>query len=354
MFKKVNLQSVPFFLFFILAFSACNKADLPPDDTTHLREDILNNSANNVCLASYQDLYSKTQQLLTAVNTLNTTTTDVNLDAARQLWKDTRTTWEQSEAWLFGPVSSDNIDPRIDTWPVDFNALDSILSTSNILNEDYVNGLDDALKGFHPIEYLLWGQDGNKTANAFTDREKEYLLALATNINTLAQEVENSWGSGYVNQLALAGNGSTEYATKVDAFSEIADAMAGICEEVANGKIKDPYDQQNPSLEESPFAKNSIADFTNNIQGVLMMYQGNFKVDGKGLEDLVRTYNLGLDNEIKTAHAAAIASLNAITVPFGEAILTQQTQVQNAMTKINTLKDIIENKLLPFVKQYGE
>ncbi len=333
--------------------SSCNKAELPVDNS-QLRENILSNSANNVCLASYQDMYNKTQQLLTAVNTLNTSTTDENLNAARQLWKDTRTTWEKSEAWLFGPVSSDNIDPRIDTWPVDFNSLDSILATTNTLNEAYVNGLDDALKGFHPIEYLLWGQNGNKAASAFTDREKEYLLALATNLNTLAKEVKDSWENGYAQQLESAGNGSTEYATKVDAFSEMVDAMAGICDEVANGKIKDPYDQQDPTLEESPFAKNSITDFTNNILGVMNMYQGNFLKDGNGIEDLVRTYNLSLDNDIKTAHAAAIASLNAITVPFGEAILTQQTQVQNAMVKINALKDILEKRLVPFVMQYGE
>lgn len=341
------------FLISSIFIGACNKADLPVDNST-LRENILSNSARNVGLASYQDMYNKTQQLLSAVNTLNSSTTDENLNAARQLWKDTRTTWERSEAWLFGPVSADNIDPRIDTWPVDFNSLDSILATTNTLNEAYVNGLDDALKGFHPIEYLLWGQNGNKPASAFTDREKEYLLALATNLNTLAKDVKDSWENGYANQLETAGNGSTEYATKVDAFAEIVDAMAGICDEVANGKIKDPYDQQDPNLEESPFAKNSVTDFTNNIIGVMNIYQGNFINDGKGIEDLVRTYNLSLDIHIKTEYAAAIASLQAITVPFGEAILTQKTQVQNAMVKINALKDILEKDLSAFILQYGE
>ena len=130
--------------------------------------------------------------------------------------------------------------------------------------------------------------------------------------------------------------------------------MAGICDEVANGKIKDPFDLQDPTQEESPFAKNSITDFTNNVQGVMDVYQGKFSSNGQGLEDLVRSYNLSLDNDIKTAHAAAIASLQAITVPFGQAIGTQQTQVQNAMIKINALKDVLETKLAPFVLQYGE
>ncbi len=353
MHRKNNLKTCFIALTVLLTFSACTKSINDNVDINQLKTDILNNTANHVCLASYQDMVDKSQQLLTAVATLNTTTTDANLATCQQIWKDIRVTWEQSEAWLFGPVSTDNIDPRIDTWPVDFNALDSILSTSNTLNEAYINSLDDALKGFHPIEYLLWGQNGDKQASAFTDREKEYLSGLATNLNTLCKSVRDSWQNGYAAQLANAGNGSNAYPARLDAFKEIVNGMSGICDEVANGKMKDPFDLQDPSLEESPFSKNSITDFTNNINGIMAMYQGKFSQDGKGLEDLVRQYNLSLDNQIKTAHAAAIASLNAITVPFGEAILTQQTQVLNAMTKINALAKILDNDLMSFVLQYG-
>ena len=130
--------------------------------------------------------------------------------------------------------------------------------------------------------------------------------------------------------------------------------MAGICDEVANGKMKDPFDAQDPLQEESPFAKNSIIDFTNNIKGILAMYQGKFTGDGKGIEDLVRNYNLSLDNEIKTKHQAAMASLQAISLPFGEAIISQPTQVSNAMAKINELAVVLTTKLKPFVQQYGQ
>ena len=262
---------------------------------------------------------------------------------------------EQTEAWLFGPVSVNEIDPRIDTWPVDFNDLEAILGGSASLDEGYIDGLEESLKGFHPIEYLLWGQDGNKTAAAFTAREKEYLLALAQNLDKLCVEVKTSWTSGYTNLLATAGTaGNTEYPTAKAAYETLVDGMSGICDEVANGKMKDPFDLQDPTQEESPFAQNSITDFTNNIKGIMNMYQGKFINDGKGIEDLVRNYNLSLDNEIKTAHAAAIASLQAITDPFGEAIATQQTLVQNAMGKINDLAGILDTKLKPFVQQYGQ
>lgn len=334
-------------------FTACDKNDSGGTDTTELKTEILNDAATVVITPSYEDMFAKASTLSNAVSTLVTTTNDANLTAAREAWKNMRTTWEQTEAWLFGPVEADDIDPRIDTWPVDFNALDAQLASSNQFTESYIDNLPDDLKGFHPIEYLLWGQNGNKTAASFTAREKEYLTGLTDNLKKLSESVKNSWTGGYGNTLKTAGNsGNSDYPTQQSAFVEMVDAMAGICDEVANAKMNDPFESEDPSQEESPFAKNSIIDFTNNIQGILKIYQGSFASDGKGIEDLVRSYNLSLDNEIKTKHATAIAALKAISVPFGEAITTQQTQVQTAMEKINDLASTLEDKLKPFVLQY--
>ena len=178
---------------------ACHKSDDNggSTDVTQLKKDILVDAANTVIVPSYTDLSAKSGQLLTAVQTLNTTTNDDNLANCRNLWKSIRETWEQSEAWLIGPVESDDIDPRIDTWPVDFNDLNAILNGADELNEAYVDGLEESLKGFHPIEYLLWGQDGNKTAAQFTDRQKQFLLALTQNLNSLCADVKSSWAGGY-------------------------------------------------------------------------------------------------------------------------------------------------------------
>jgi predicted lipoprotein len=341
----------------VVFLSACHKADSDngSTDVTRLKKDILSDAANAVILPGYTDLSSKAAQLLAAVHTLNAATTDDNLAGCRSVWRSIRETWEQSEAWLIGPVESDDIDPRIDTWPVDFNELDAILNSNDSLNEAYVNNLEESLKGFHPIEYLLWGEGGNKSAAQFTGRQKEFLLALVQNLNTLCNDVKASWANGYAVNFATAGsNGNVVYPTARSAYEALVDGMSGICDEVANGKIKEPFDAQDPSQEESPFAKNSIIDFTNNIRGVMAMYQGKFTNDGKGIEDLVRHYNLSLDNEIKTKHSGAIASLQAITLPFGEAIISQQTQVTVAMTKINDLAQTLEAKLKPFVQQYGE
>jgi uncharacterized iron-regulated protein len=173
-------------------------------------------------------------------------------------------------------------------------------------------------------------------------------------MQTLSQTLAVSWDAqvsgNYYGTFTSAGTNSI-YPTIKDAYDEMLNAMIGITDEVGSGKIKDPYMAQDPSLEESPFAFNSIKDFTDNITGVQNVYLGKYgSTDGKGLEDLIKPNNLSMDGTIKQKINAAIASLNNITVPFGQAITTQQTQVQNAMTAIGDLKNYLENTVKPYVQ----
>jgi putative iron-regulated protein len=325
---------------------------------TNLNAAVLNDFSANVASAKYNDLQSQVSKLYTQVLALELTKTEANLNTTRQTWRDARKAWEQSEAHLFGPVATENIDPRIDTWPVNFADLDAQLASSNSFTETYIDNLEDALKGFHPIEYLLFGTDGNRTAIAFTQRELEYLKGLTLNLKKLTTDLNSFWDASktdsYYTAVVKAGNGSAIYTSQRAALEELVSAMAGICDEVANGKITEPFLNEDPTLEESPYAKSSIPDFVNNITGVQNVYLGRYAVDGKGLEDLVKKYNLSLDGEIKIKIAAAIAALNNVTEPFGQAIFTQKIQVQNAIDAINDLKDILEGDLMEFVSIHAE
>jgi len=341
-----------------LATSCDDNENASPIDE-QLNSEILVEFSDNVAQAAYNDLSTKTTQLHANVLALTENdATEAELLACQNSWKDARNSWEQTESWLFGPVATEDIDPRIDTWPVNFTDLELQLEGSSEFTSDYINDLEDALKGFHPIEYLLFGQEGNKEAADFTDREFEYLQGLSQNLKELTGELADGWddtaNDSYYHEFINAGVSSTVYETQLSAFEELVNAMAGICDEVANGKIKEPFLAVDPSQEESPFSGNSITDFTNNMKGVQNVYFGKFTTDGKGLEDLVREHNLELDGQLKEKMAAAITSLNNITVPFGEAITAQPLQVQNAIDAINELKDVLETDLLPFVQQHAK
>ncbi|MFM1998706.1 MAG: hypothetical protein RL204_653 [Bacteroidota bacterium] len=335
--------------------SSCKKDPETTEEiiSTDLQREILEEFTSNVAVDIYTELALHTVTLDENILLLVSETSEINLNNCRQNWKDARLAWERSEAFLFGPVATENIDPRIDTWPVNFQDLEGELASSNAFTAEYIDGLQDALKGFHPIEYLLFGQDGNKTASEFTTRELEYLAALSTNLRELTSQLSLGWTSGdtnYSSSFAQAGNGSGVYSTKLSAYEEMVNAMIGICDEVANGKIGEPFLLQDPTLEESPFSANSITDFTNNIKGVGTVYLGKYNADGLGIEDFVREHNLSLDAQIKQELAQCEAALINITMPFGEAITSQQVQVQAAIDAINQLASTLETDLLPLVQ----
>lgn len=342
----------------MLSIVACKKE--PETIDTPLTQDetsvVLRDFTNLVARSVYSDLSGRTEALEASVTLFVQSNSETDLIACKQNWRIAREAWEKSEAFLFGPVATENIDPRIDTWPVNFVDLEGELSGTQGFTTEYVNGLQDALKGFHPIEYLLFGEDGNKTASEFTVREKEYLVALTANLKQLTGDLNHGWSAdnanNYAQHVIAAGSGSEVYDTQLAAYEEIVNAMIGIADEVAGGKMSEPFLAQDPNLEESPFANNSITDFTNNIRGIEAVYLARYSTDGKGLEDLVRTYNLQLDGEIKLRLSSAIAALQNITVPFGDAITQQPVQVQAAIDAITDLKDLLEGELLPLVQQH--
>lgn len=338
--------------------TACKKdpEDTKPVETVVSQQDVINGLSANVNAATYEQLATNSSDLYTAILSFIAAPSAQGLTACKDLWKTARSTWEQSEGFLYGPVASENIDPRIDTWPVNFVDLNAEIAGTHAFTDSYIDGLEDAMKGFHPIEFLLWGENGTKTFDQFTAREKEYLVALAKNLKALTTELAAEWNaantSAFILDFKAPGASNPYYTTSKAVYQEIVNAMAGICDEVAAGKIGEPFLAQDPSLEESPYSKNSIVDFTNNMKSVQNVYLGKFNADGNGLEDLVKKYNLSLDTKIKTQITAAINALNNITDPFGTAITSQASLVQNAINAIETLKTTLEGELLPFVNQY--
>lgn len=154
---------------FTLALAGCSDTTSTGPDR-YDATDLLANVSSQVILATYVDLEAKADAMSAAVATLQATTTDENLEAARDAWRAARRPWEQSEAFLFGPVETDGIDPSIDSWPVNQADLDAVLSSGTPLTKSYIDGLEGTLKGFHTIEYLLFGSGSGKTAADLTDR----------------------------------------------------------------------------------------------------------------------------------------------------------------------------------------
>jgi predicted lipoprotein len=334
-----------------LLFCACHKATETNNgnsDFATLETQVITDFTNNVALGQYSSLTNSAVSLNQAINTLNTSTTESNLLAAQQSWKSIRSTWEQCEGFLFGPVEDNDYDPNTDTWPTDYNQMDSLLNSTNPLQTDDVKNLPQSLRGYHPLEYIIFGKGGSREASGITDRQKQYMVSLAADIlYNNVQPLYNDWSSGFKNQVLTAGAGSTQFATKQDLFLNIVSGMSDICTEVGEGKMFEPFVATDSTITESPYSSNTLDDFRHNIIGLQNVYLG--LNNGKGIKDLVAAKNQDLDNQIRNQIQAAISSFDNITLRYEEAIYKQRTQVQQTMDQLAALKDLLDNELTEFM-----
>ena len=248
---------------------------------------VINNEADAVIAQTYKNLNSQAAVLLKAVEAFKDGVTEAEMDTAQNSWKAARVPWETSEGFLFGPVDALGIDPAIDSWPLNTPDLQDFLAAKPNATQDDIENASDDLRGFHAMEYLLFGDGVNindKAASKMTLAEVNYLVALAQAFKTKTQELENGWvvdfnGKGpYVTQVKTAGAGSALYSSQAAVMEELVNGLAGIADEVANAKMTEPFgpsiDKADTSLVESQYSWNSLTDFHNNIQSVLNVYTG--------------------------------------------------------------------------------
>ena len=312
----------------------------------------LNDFANKVVLATYTELDNRAGDLLNAVKALEADTTQANLGQAQAAWKATRKPWEQSEAFLFGPVDTQGLDPALDSWPVNQVDLDGVLASGQTLTEPSIDALEDTLKGFHTIEYLLFRDGNQRKAADITPRELEYLAATTANLKSKTAQLRNAWdasGENFAAEVANAGTSSTIYKSQKDAMQEMVNGMIVIADEVANGKLSDPFNERDTTLVESQFSFNSIIDFQDNIRGIQNVYIGKFTADGQGLNEFVKGKDAELDARFQTEVQTAIDTIGAIPDPFRNSITAQPAAVQAAIDAVSTVQQTLENDILKLV-----
>ena len=333
------------------SLTGCGNDDDDDNDVAVVSEDeafdastTLDNYANTIILATYTDLDNKAGELLGAVQALEAATNQAHLELAQNAWKAARIPWEQSEAFLFGPVDTQGLDPALDSWPVNRVDLDGVLGSGQALTAASIDALEDTLKGFHTIEYLLFREGNQRKAEDITPRELEYLAASTENLKTKTAQLAKAWaasGENYAGEIANAGTTSTIYKSQKDAMQEMVNGMIVIADEVANGKISDPFNEKDTTLVESQFSFNSIADFQNNIRGIQTVYAE--------LSKFVNGANADLDARFKTEVQTAIDTIGTIPDPFRDSITANRGAVQAAIDAVSTVQTTLENDILTLV-----
>ena len=118
-----------------------------------------------VVLPTYKDLADANATLHTAVQALAASPSNATFEAAAVAWMAARQPWEMSEAFLFGPVDELGLDPNMDSWPLDQDAIKNVLRSGDFSSLDWSGEYDEenegiadaqSIRGFHTLEFLLF------------------------------------------------------------------------------------------------------------------------------------------------------------------------------------------------------
>ena len=94
------------------------QASLTAEQEEYLRQ-VLTGLVSNVIIPTYTNLANDVEDLEKTLNGLTVNTiTQAQIDKACTDFKAARLNWEQSEAFLMGAASDFDIDPTIDSWPL--------------------------------------------------------------------------------------------------------------------------------------------------------------------------------------------------------------------------------------------
>jgi hypothetical protein len=375
---RISFKYLPLVAFVaVMAFGTTSCSD-SEDNTSNENQEILEKAVpqyvNNVVITTYKSLADETIDLYEALVALKANKTDANVRKVADKWIATRKYWELSEAFLFGAAENFGIDPHIDTWPLDKNALVSLLSNNDFLSSmDSENGsawagekLGPGLLGFHGIEYILYANGNVKSATQITNNELIYAVAVAGDLRNQCIRLEAAWagsdkvskakqalieefklgvtmgtGSYYGADMINAGKAGSTYLTILGANEAIIDGCVTIADEVATMKIGKPHTGEDPNYLESPYSYNSKVDFIDNIKSIENAYLGGVSASTRGVSvsDYIKIVDPELNTKVIDAIANAIAKIEAIPYPFDTNY--SSTQAKEAMDACNGLADVL-------------
>ena len=346
---------------------------------------VVNDYVDRTVIPTYQQLADASIELHTVCLAMynagvgNVTTAQV--EAAGEAWKQAREYWERSEAWLYGPAGDYNVDPHIDSWPLDQGLLDDLLANaSEMAKMDaegvYISSKDYGLLGFHALEYMLFAIEGTDMsqvsvphATDYTAEELSYMAGVAgdlrnhcifleaawageSNISSAKQDVldqvrsvaafaaNNSSIKSVLTDLANglcyademknpAEGGGSDIVNYLDAIQAVVtDGIQNIANEVGNVKIGNPTGmgtgddfEYNPYYIESPYSLNSINDFKGNIISIENAYLGiQTSKDYNSGETLIRPVDHSLSAYVASLDADLDARVRAAITAAYDAI----------------------------------
>ena len=373
-----HVSKIPAALASVILLSTSCQSDLPSPDQGATEEEtmltaILGQMVSGTINPTYKALADNTEKLYVAVSELREaakshSVTQDRVDRACELFKAARAEYEKSEAFLLGAAAKFNVDPHIDSWPLDVNAVITLLSSPKMLADlDAENGdevaygsLGQNTLGFHGLEFILF-RDGKprdaaqlnghdtwpKLESITGEQELIYAKAVAGDLRNNCYQMEIAWNAdsnaahldklnalewqyttngeiSFGDDLTAAGQPGSSYPSLKSAIAAVVIGdlgCVGICDEVADTKIGKPHNgstEEDINYIESPYSHNSITDFYDNVTSIRNIWNGS--LDGtrhpNSLASYFAKYHKAEGAAVEAAISKAQAEIEQMPAPF--------------------------------------
>ena len=322
----------------------------------------------DIARAMYGDALATAERLGSAVDTLLREPSDATLTAAREAWLAARVPYQQTEVYRFGNPIVDEWEGKVNAWPLDEGLIDYVAvasygdgsdenafyaanvvanpklaiagkeidaSTIDVGLLEQLHEIDEVeanvSRGYHAIEFLLWGQDPNGTGpgsgarpatdyaagDACTggncDRRGAYLAAATDLLVADLREMVANWEAAGAARAALTAEGEQKGLAMI--LTGLGSLSYG---ELAGERIKLGLMLHDPEEEHDCFSDNTHNSHYYNVVGMLAVYLGRYQgvggsaTSGPSLSDLVRAADPAVDDAMRAALDRSLAAFTAI------------------------------------------
>lgn len=387
--------------------AACEKSNTNENGLTENQKkmaEVVENYVPNIVYNTYKALADETEKLYNALDAASEkgvqSLSQNDLDLICSTFLTARKYWEQSEAFLYGPATTFGIDPHIDTWPLDVEALATALSNSDqvamLKGEDgiaYAGAkLGQELLGFHGIEFIIFRNGKNRTVSELQARESDeafskynvtgeqelvYAAAVAGDLRDNCYRLYASWnpnaekkytdrmeeieaeteinGKQYgTNMLGAAQLGSS-FETWEEVLSTIlVGGCSNICAEVADVKMGNAHSGEDINYIESPYSEKSFQDFIDNILSIQFSLYGVRDASAPAANSILALLkDLGYSDSavIQNKMDAAIKALKDCQSKGAFVKIYADSSVQTAMDAVSELDDELNKAASWLIKQ---
>lgn len=391
-----------------VAVAACQSKDNHgTGDLTAAQKEMkaaVENYVPQVVYGTYKALADETQNLYEGLSAACEKGVDqlsqADVDAVCSTFLLARKYWEQSEAFLYGPATTFGIDPHIDTWPLDVEAL--AVSLGNAAQVKMLEGEDgiayagaklgQELLGFHGIEFILFRDGANRSVAALKAAEDDeafakvnvsgaqelvYAAAVAGDLRDNCYRLYAAWnpaaeskylarlkeieaeieinGKVYGENLLGAAQLGSSFETWEEAVSTIlVGGCSNICAEVADVKMGNAHTGEDVNYIESPYSEKSFQDFIDNILSIQFTLYGSRDASAPGQNSLYGAMaNLGYSGTaaLKTKLEAALNAMKACQAKGAFVKIYADSSVQDAMDAVSALDQELNKAAEWIVKQ---